>query len=86
MTANKRNTRSTWVDPDDAPELTDEFFKKADLYEGDKLVRPGRPKSNNPKVAISLRLPPDVLARWKSTGAGWQTRMVEMLQCHAPKV
>ncbi|KAA0910793.1 BrnA antitoxin family protein [Pusillimonas sp. ANT_WB101] len=86
MTANKRNTRSTWVDPDDAPELTDELFKKADLYEGDKLVRRGRPKSNDPKVAISLRLPPDVLARWKSTGAGWQTRMVAMLQCYAPKL
>ncbi|MFZ9345923.1 MAG: BrnA antitoxin family protein, partial [Burkholderiaceae bacterium] len=24
---------------------------------------------------ISLRLPPDVIERWKATGPGWQTRM-----------
>ncbi|MDX3894953.1 MAG: BrnA antitoxin family protein [Pusillimonas sp.] len=82
---NKRNTRSTWVDPDDAPELTQEFFEKADLYQGDKLLRRGRPKSDKPKVAVSLRIPPDVLAQWKATGAGWQTRMVESLKRHAPK-
>lgn len=85
MLASKRNTRSTWVDPDDAPELTDEFFEKADLYQGSRLIRRGRPKSDNPKVAVSLRLPPDVLAQWKSTGAGWQTRMAESLKYHAPK-
>ena len=45
----------------------------------------GRPKLDNPKVAISLRLPTEVLARWKATGAGWQTRMVESLRQHAPK-
>jgi len=85
MPANKRNTRSTWADPDDAPELTDEFFDRAALYHGDKLVRRGRPKSANPKVAVSLRLPSEVLARWKATGTGWQTRMVESLRLHAPK-
>lgn len=85
MLVNKRNTRSTWVDPDDAPELTDAFFENADLYDGRKLVRRGRPKSDNPRVSISLRLPSDVLAQWKATGAGWQTRMVETLRRHAPK-
>jgi uncharacterized protein (DUF4415 family) len=28
---------------------------------------------------ISLRLPPDVIERWKATGPGWQTRMAEKL-------
>jgi uncharacterized protein (DUF4415 family) len=28
---------------------------------------------------ISLRLPPDVIERWKATGPGWQTRMAERL-------
>ena len=27
------------------------------------------------KVPVSLRLSPDVVARFKATGAGWQTRM-----------
>jgi uncharacterized protein (DUF4415 family) len=44
------------------------------------MLRPrGRPKSAMPRTAISLRLPPEVLARWKATGPGWQTRMVDVL-------
>ncbi len=31
-----------WHDPDDAPELTDEFFERAFHYEGGKLIRRGR--------------------------------------------
>jgi len=45
-----------------------------------RLLKPrGRPKSGNARQAISLRLPPDTLARWKATGPGWQTRMAEVL-------
>ena len=29
MTASMHDSKSTWVDPDDAPELTDAFFDKA---------------------------------------------------------
>jgi uncharacterized protein (DUF4415 family) len=46
-----------------------------------RMLKPrGRPKSGNARTSISLRLPPDTLARWKATGAGWQTRMVETLR------
>jgi uncharacterized protein (DUF4415 family) len=45
-----------------------------------ELLRPrGRPRAAVTKVAISLRLPPEVLARWKATGPGWQTRMADAL-------
>jgi uncharacterized protein (DUF4415 family) len=45
-----------------------------------KMLRPrGRPKSGNARTAISIRLPPETLARWKATGPGWQTRMAETL-------
>lgn len=45
------------------------------------MLKPrGRPKSSNSKVAISLRLRPETLARWKATGPGWQTRMAEVLR------
>lgn len=45
------------------------------------MLKPrGRPKSPDSKVAISLRLPPETLARWKATGPGWQTRMAEILR------
>jgi uncharacterized protein (DUF4415 family) len=75
---------NTWVDPDDAPELTDSHFEHADVYEGDTLVRagrgPGRPKLAAAKVAVSLRVDPAVLDYFRSTGPGWQTRMNDVLQ------
>ncbi|MCB5412451.1 BrnA antitoxin family protein [Pseudogemmobacter faecipullorum] len=40
----------------------------------------GRPKSANPKVAVSLRLDPDVVAAFKASGQGWQSRMNEALR------
>ena len=53
MSASKKSTEDTWVDPDDAPELADEWFKKADLYDGEKLIRRGRRPLDNPKQANS---------------------------------
>ena len=35
------------------------------------------PSDSNPPIC--LRLPPDVLARWKVTGPSWQTRVVAWL-------
>jgi uncharacterized protein (DUF4415 family) len=64
------------------PELTDEMLSRSVLKRGGKRV--GRPKSENPKVAISIRLPPEVLKRWRATGIGWQTRMAEVLSKRAP--
>jgi uncharacterized protein (DUF4415 family) len=55
------------------PELTNEMLARAKVKKG------GRPRSLNPRKLISLRLPEDVIARWKATGPGWQTRMAERL-------
>ncbi|MDB5904881.1 MAG: hypothetical protein JWM26_3759 [Betaproteobacteria bacterium] len=55
------------------PELTDDMLARATLNKG------GRPLSPNPRKLISLRLPADVIERWKATGPGWQTRMAERL-------
>jgi uncharacterized protein (DUF4415 family) len=55
------------------PELTEEMLSRATLNKG------GRPRSPNPRKLISLRLPVDVIERWKATGPGWQTRMAERL-------
>ena len=40
----------------------------------------GRPKSNNKKLLVSVRYSPEVVAYFKSTGAGWQSRMDEALR------
>ena len=80
MSENKQVTQSTWIDPDDAPELTDEFFEQADLYIGEKLIRRGRPKTEQPKQALTVRYDADIVAAFKATGKGWQTRMNDALR------
>jgi uncharacterized protein (DUF4415 family) len=64
----------TWTDPDDAPELTADFFDRADVYIGERLVRRGRPKLDAPKRQVTLRLDADVIEGLRETGPGWQTR------------
>ena len=55
------------------PELTDAMLARATINKG------GRPLSRNPRRLISLRLPADVIERWRATGPGWQTRMAQRL-------
>lgn len=45
----------------------------------------GRPIVGEPKTAVSLRLPNSILARWKATGPGWQTRMATVLDKALPR-
>jgi uncharacterized protein (DUF4415 family) len=80
MNANKHATPKGWAEPDDAPELTDEFFQRADEFDGAKLVRRGRPKAAATKEAVKLRLDADLLAALRATGDGWQTRINDMLR------
>jgi len=80
MNAKSKTTPSVWVDPDDAPELTDEWFEHADLYHGDKLIRRGRPKADAPKIQTAIRFDQDVLAGLRATGKGWQTRVNDVMR------
>ncbi len=87
MTANKRAShRSSGSDLahvdahviqaheyDELPELTDEMLSRGVVNKG------GRPRSANPRKLISIRLPEDVIDRWRATGPGWQTRMADRL-------
>lgn len=88
MNTNKHATPTEWIDADDAPELTDEFFERADEYVGDKLVRRGRPRTDSPKVALTVRYDAEVVEAFKATGKGWQTRMnatlKDWLKTHSP--
>ena len=85
MNVKQKNLKRTSADSEDLPEITDAWVAGADLYNGTKLVRRGRPKLDNPRQLLSLRLPPQVIARWKSTGPGWQSRMSDALEKSAPK-
>lgn len=91
MSEKLKNTPQTWIDPDDAPELTDEFFEKAVWRIGDKVVtreeasiedkkRRGRPTAGATKISTTIRFDADVLAAFKAQGDGWQTRMNDALR------
>ena len=75
MPRKKKSGAVAWVDRDDAPPLTDKFFDRAEIRHGDKVLRRGRPPLPDPKQAVKLRLDADVLAAYRKTGAGWQTRI-----------
>jgi hypothetical protein len=48
--------RKPWVDPDDAPELTDEMLDRAEISEGGRIIRPGRPPLEMQVLNAQLRL------------------------------
>jgi len=71
---------------DEAPEWTAEDFARAEIREGNKLIRRGRPPlGERPKQAVKLRLSPDVLEYFRGTGKGWQTRINEALERHVTR-
>jgi len=86
MTANKGASRKRSRKSDDAPELTAEWFARADLYESDKLVRRGRPKGSGAKELVSLRLDKQAIAAFRRTGSGWQTRINDAVVRSAKRV
>ncbi len=43
----------------------------------------GRPASESPKQAVSLRLDADVIEHFKKKGPGWQSRINAALRAHA---
>ena len=55
------------------PDLTEEMLARAKISKG------GRLPSESPRKQLTLRLPADVIVRWKATGPGWQTRMADRL-------
>jgi uncharacterized protein (DUF4415 family) len=77
---NEENTTNTWIDPDDAPKLTRKWFAEAELRDGDKVIRRGRPRSEKSKQLVSLRLDPDLVEWFRNTGSGWQTRINDELR------
>lgn len=56
----------------DTYELTPAEFKQ--------LKRVGRPRSESPKVALTVRYDADIIDAFKSGGEGWQTRMNHALR------
>lgn len=72
-------------DPD-APEATDEQLAQAKPFAevfpalAEHMRKGGRPRSEHPKLAVSIRLDQDVVERLKAGGPGWQSRVNEALR------
>ena len=74
----------------DNPELTDEEMRQMRPFrevfpelarEIDKeIAARGRPPLAVTKTPVTLRLDPDVLAKFKATGKGWQSRINDALK------
>ena len=87
---NERINRGIAADPDTFEWTTEEFAKARPasevlprgLYEAAVKRRRGQrgPQKAPVKKAITLRIDPDILARYKATGPGWQSRMNEALR------
>ena len=86
----KKNSRNDWerVKEDAASDSPIPYDPETDLYDPNdpaqvtaffssaKVIRkPGRPKAEKTKVPVAIRLSPDVVDYFKSTGAGWQSRI-----------
>ncbi|MBT0569489.1 BrnA antitoxin family protein [Curvibacter sp. CHRR-16] len=68
-------TAAAKADPDAQPLTPKQLQAMVPL----KTVR-GRPKSASKKLLVSVRYSPEVVAYFKSTGEGWQSRMDGVLQ------
>lgn len=82
MPTKKPAGSSKWTDPDDAPELTAEMLDRAEVFQGNRFVRRGRgrPKTEAAREQISVRLDPDVLAKLREAGPGWQSQINPILR------
>lgn len=89
MTAKRAGFSPASNDPDDGSEWTDDMIARAELAKNARVLRPaagtvtrarGRPKTENPKQQISVRLDRDVLAALRTAGPGWQARMNDALR------
>ncbi|OQC19052.1 MAG: hypothetical protein BWX69_03064 [Planctomycetes bacterium ADurb.Bin069] len=89
MSANKRSTAPAsdklaykGDEPDeDIPDLSTPYWQERIAA---VPVTRGRPKLAAPKVSVTLRLDPDVLAKFRDTGPGWQTRINAALRAAKP--
>lgn len=67
-----------------ATEDPDNFLKTGEDWERAIIHRPGKrgPQKTPTKKSIAIRLSQDIVENFKSTGAGWQTRIDDALRTY----
>lgn len=79
--AEDRRIRAGAAGDPDAPPLTTRQLKSMVPL---RSLR-GRPKSARTKLLVSVRYSPEVVAYFKSTGPGWQSRMDGVLRAYVER-
>lgn len=87
FTPGRGYTKEDWDEVSDNPEWTEEDIGNAkpfkevfpELYASIERAR-GRPPIDYPKQSLTLRLDQDVIAKFKATGKGWQSRINDVLK------
>lgn len=93
MSVKLQDSPKPWVDPDDAPELTPDFFEQGEWQIGAQPVSPqagaaalrealaqGSAQAPSAQQALTVRFDAEVVAAFKATGQGWQARMNDALK------
>jgi uncharacterized protein (DUF4415 family) len=92
MLVKLQNTPTEWVDPDDAPELTAEFFEKGAPMIGGREVTwdeyrravketaMAAPPYDDSKVAFVFHVDADIFAAFAATGDDWEARINDALR------
>jgi len=80
----KKHKAKTQSQLDTAPEFNELPFEGKRIGRGfasfkEYINRQGRPKAEDPKVSISIRIPLSKAAKLRETGAGWQTRASDFI-------
>lgn len=70
--------QNTAEDYAEIPELPDDFFEQGEVFRNGRRVR--GPQKTPKKIHLNLRLSSEVVAHYKATGKGWQTRIDEALK------
>jgi len=73
-------TAAAKADPDAQPLTPEQLTAMVPI----RALR-GRPKSENKKRLVSIRYSPEVIAYFKGTGDGWQSRMDGVLKDYVTK-
>jgi uncharacterized protein (DUF4415 family) len=78
MTVSKQPMHPSFAE-DDAPDLSSPEwqakFTAADVMQGTRIVKRGRPVAEHRKVSATIRLDEDIIRHFRADGPGWQTRV-----------
>jgi uncharacterized protein (DUF4415 family) len=70
-------TKTDFANARPAADVLHEIFPKV---VAENMLKRGRPRKEITKAPVNIRLSPDVVHAFRSTGKGWQTRVDEALK------